>query len=95
MRRLGRFFSNIVFYGGLAAITGGTVYVLVPKYRQMTMLSQQRDELMRKIDDKKNEIETLKAQQRRFENDGDFVEFIARQHKRIRNNEFLFITVDE
>ena len=95
MQALGRFFSNILFYGGLVALIAGAFYVFMPKYRQMSMLEHQRNELMRKIDYVKNVTADLKIRQKRFENDAEYVEYIARQHRRVRNNEFLFIVVND
>ena len=84
-----------MFYVGLLAIGVGAYYFLMPQYRQMTKLTEQRDEMFRKIDYKKNAIEDLKVKQKRFDNDPEFVELIARQHKRIHKNEFLFVVVPD
>ena len=92
MQTLGKIVSNVVFYGGLLSIVVGAFYVLMPKYKQMTMLGHQRNELMRKIDYVKNATNDLKIKQKRFEEDPEFVEHIARQNKRIRHNEFLFVS---
>lgn len=58
----------------------------------MKHLEQQRNEIKRKIAYKEKEIETLKLRQQRFSSDSEFVELIARQNKRIRPNEIIFVT---
>jgi hypothetical protein len=58
----------------------------------MRSLEAQRNEIKRKIDYKEKEIETLKLRQQRFSTDPEFVELIARQNKRIRANELIFVT---
>ena len=90
-----KYVGNTLYYGGLAAIAVGFLYVFTPKFQQKARLETQRNEIMRKIDYKKSEIEALKLKQKRFDLEGEFVELIARQHRRIRNNEFLFVRVDE
>jgi len=57
----------------------------------MHNLEMQRNEMKRKIAYKEKEIETLKLRQQRFSTDPEFVELIARQNKRIRANELIFV----
>ena len=57
----------------------------------MQNLEMQRNEMKRKIAYKEKEIETLKLRQQRFSTDPEFVELIARQNKRIRANELIFV----
>lgn len=66
--------------------------MLPPKLQDMRSLEAQRNEIKRKIDYKEKEIETLKLRQQRFSTDPEFVELIARQNKRIRANELIFVT---
>jgi hypothetical protein len=58
----------------------------------MKHLEQERNEIKRKIVYKEKEIEMLKLRQQRFSTDSEFVELIARQNKRIRPNEIIFVT---
>jgi len=69
-------------------------YIFEPKFSRKTMLEGQRKEMLQKIEEKDRAIEMLKRNQERFENDDTFVEYIARQNRRIRKNEFIFINVD-
>ena len=57
----------------------------------MHHMEQQRNELMRKIEHKTREIEALKTKQHRFASDPEFVEYVARQNKRVRPNELVFV----
>jgi hypothetical protein len=57
----------------------------------MQNLEMQRNEMKRKIAYKEKEIENLKLRQQRFSTDPEFVELIARQNKRIRANELIFV----
>ncbi len=75
----------------LVIVVAGGLFILPPKIAQMSRLEKQRSELMRKIEHKSHEIETLKNKQQRFSCDPEFVEFIARQNKRARPNELVFI----
>ena len=88
-------FGKIVFCALISfvflTIGGGAVYFLPPKFTQLAKLESKRNELMLDIDQRKTETEALKVMQKRFEKDADFVEFVARQNRRIRDNELLFI----
>ena len=90
-----RVLSSFLLYGTLATIVAGAFYFLVPKFEKRAMLEEQRKDLMQKIDEKKKEIEALKTMQERFVNDAAFVEYVARQNKRINKNEFLFVYENE
>lgn len=87
--------SNGVVFGVLASIVMGAYSILMPKFERRAMLEEQRKELAQKTDDKKKAIESLKIMQDRFENDETFVEYVARQNRRIRKNEFIFIYANE
>ncbi len=75
----------------LVLLTVGGLYLVLPKFAQMRQLERQRDDLKRKIEYKSHEVESLKIKQQRFAYDPDFVEFIARQTKRVKRNEVLFL----
>ena len=74
---------------------GAFAVVLAPKLNKLATLEEQRDDMSQKINDKKKAIETLKIMQNRFENDAEFVEYIARLNRRICKHEFIFICVDD
>jgi Tfp pilus assembly protein PilO len=75
----------------LVIVVAGGAFILPPKISQMRRLEQQRNELMRKNDFKTREIDVLKTKQRRFASDPEFVEYVARQSKRVRPNELVFV----
>ena len=64
---------------------------LPPKFIAMRRLEERRNDYKRKIDYVKADIESLKVKQQRFSSDPDFVEYVARENKRIRSNEILFV----
>lgn len=67
------------------------VVTITPKYSQWRGLEQQRKEMLRRIDYKQNEIKVLKDKQQRFKTDPEFVEFVARQNRRARPGELVFV----
>jgi len=74
-----------------AIVVAGGVFILPPKVAQMARLERQRNELLRKIEHKTREIEGLKNKQQRFSSDPEFVEYVARQNRRVRPNELVFV----
>jgi cell division protein FtsB len=72
------------------AVAGG-LFMIPPKVAQLRRLEGQRAELQRKIDYKNSEIKLLKEKQQRFKADPEFVEYIARQNKRVRPGELVFV----
>jgi cell division protein FtsB len=75
----------------LACVAVASLVILPPKFAQMRRLENQRTELLRKIDHKNSEIKLLKDKQQRFKADPEFVEHIARQNKRVRPGELVFV----
>lgn len=67
------------------------VVTITPKYSQWRGLERQRQEMLRRIDYKQNAIKVLKDKQQRFKTDPEFVEFIARQNRRTRPGELVFV----
>ncbi|HNX33009.1 MAG TPA: septum formation initiator family protein [Kiritimatiellia bacterium] len=74
----------------LLVLTAGVV-TIPPKLSQMRGLERERNDLLRRIDHKKNEIKVLKEKQQRFKTDPEFVEHIARQNKRVCPGELVFV----
>lgn len=91
MKKIAAKITNILSLLLLVSLLAGSVYIIAPKYNETRNLKRQRDELTRKIQYKQHEVETLKKRQRSFGCDADYVEFVARQHKRIKRNEVVFI----
>ena len=73
----------------LLIVVGGLV-LTYPNYRRAESLKRQNAELQEKIDRKKKEIAVLVENQRRFREDSDFVELIARQNRRVFPGELVF-----
>jgi len=77
--------------GAFTIVIVAGLFILPPKIQTMRCLETQRNEIKRKIAYKEKEIESLKLRQQRFSMDPEFVELIARQNKRIRANEIIFV----
>ena len=75
-------------------VTAGVV-MITPKFSQMRGLERERNELLRRIDHKNYEIKVLKDKQQRFKTEPEFVEHIARQNKRVRPGELVFVFESE
>lgn len=75
----------------LVLVAAAGLFILPPKAGQMRRLEHQRNELLRKIDYKNSEIKLLKEKQQRFKAEPEFVEHIARQNKRVRPGELVFV----
>jgi cell division protein FtsB len=75
----------------LVLVLASGLFIITPKVAQMRRLEGQRSELLRKIDHKNSEIKLLKEKQQRFKTDPEFVEHIARQNKRVRPGELVFV----
>ncbi len=74
----------------LCVMAAGLV-IIPPKMAQLRRLEQQRNDMLRRIDHKNNEIKVLKEKQQRFKAEPEFVEHIARQNKRVRPGELVFV----
>ena len=74
----------------LCVIVAGLV-IIPPKLAQLRRLEQQHNEMLRRIDHKNNEIKVLKDKQQRFKAEPEFVEHIARENKRVRPGELVFV----
>ncbi len=92
MEALFKIITKTAIVAAFGIVIAGGLFILPPKIQDMRSLEAQRNELKRKIDYKDKEIETLKLRQQRFSTDPEFVELIARQNKRIRANELIFVT---
>ena len=91
MEALFKIITRAAVFTAFAIVIAGGLLILPPKLQNMRNLETQRNEMKRKIAYKEKEIETLKLRQQRFSTDPEFVELIARQNKRIRANELIFI----
>lgn len=92
MEALFKIITKTAIVAAFGIVVAGGLFILPPKIQDMRSLEAQRNEIKRKIDYKEKEIETLKLRQQRFSTDPEFVELIARQNKRIRANEIIFVS---
>ena len=57
-------------------------------------LAEEKARIQRRIDEKRAEIAAIKAKQRRFNTDREFVETLARQNRRVYPGELVFVFED-
>ena len=79
------------FYVAFAAVIVTGVVLSYPKYKQAQGLCNERDQMRRRIEDKKREIAAIRDRQRRFTTDREFVESLARENRRVFPNELVFV----
>ena len=94
---MGKFWNKICqlfFMGAFLAVIVAGVMMSYPKYRQAQGLSAERDQLRRRIEEKKREIAAIRDKQRRFTGDREFVEALARENRRVFPNELVFVFED-
>lgn len=80
-------------FAGLAVIgvLVGGVMTVWPKLSRVRGLEKQRQQVLAEIEAKNREIAQLRENQRRFREDPDFVEAIARQNHRVFPGEVVFV----
>jgi cell division protein FtsB len=88
-------FLKIFSCSSMAVIMIVGAIMVYPTYQRGLSLKLQEAELQEKIDAKKREIARLVENQRRFREDADFVEAIARQNNRIFPGELIFVFESE
>ncbi len=64
---------------------------IVPEFRKKSDYEKTRDRLRVAIERKNRDIVELRARQRYFLSDRDFIENILHQNRRVRENETIFI----
>lgn len=69
----------------------GAVLFFLPKYHELKNREARCDEIQRLIDIKQQEIKNIRVSQQRLQTDPAFVEQVARQGRRIRPNELVFV----
>ena len=84
-------FLRIVAGLAVMAVVMGGVFVVWPKLSRVRGLEQQRQQVLAEIEAKNREIAQLRENQRRFREDPDFVEAIARQNHRVFPGEVVFV----
>jgi hypothetical protein len=83
----GRLILAIAF--PLVIVAGGIK--TAPKIVQLKGLNDRRDDLLQHIEIKNEEIKILKDNQSRFMRDPDFIEYILRLNKRVKEGEYVFV----
>lgn len=78
----------------LMVIVIGGLFTARPYYLRNRALKEQMAELEIRIANKQREIAHLRENQRRFRNDPDFIEKIARQNHRVFPGELVFVFDD-
>lgn len=73
----------------LVIVAGGIK--TAPKIVQLKGLNGQRDDLLRQIEIKSEDLKVLKDKQSRFMRDPDFIEYILRLNKRVKEGERVFV----
>ncbi len=98
---MNHFFHKIVykvllvfFVLGFVCVFAVGAIVSYPKYRHVCGLAAERDRINQRIAEKAREIAEIKAKQRRFNTDREFVETLARRDRRIFPGELVFIFDD-
>lgn len=87
--------TRIVFAGILVGILVTGFLVTWPKFMRARDLERERALVLGRIEEKQHEIAQLKEYQRRFRDDPDFIEAIARQNRRVFPGELVFIFEDD
>lgn len=82
---------NGFLYLILAAIIMCGISVIFPKWRQRNALAAEKREAARRIDVQRQRIAEVKDKQRRFNQDREFVERLARENHRVYPGELVFI----
>jgi len=85
---------QIIFAVSFVAIAVTGVVISLPKYRQTRNLEAMKAKILRQIEDKRAEIQEIKAKQHRFGTDREFVESLARQNRRVFPGELVFVFDD-
>ena len=85
-----RFLRIVAGLAVIGVVIGGAVTVW-PKLSRVRELEKRRQEVLAEIDAKNREIAQLHENQRRFREDPDFVEAIARQNHRVFPGEVVFV----
>lgn len=86
-----RILGRIATFVAITVAIIGMRLVFGPKFTQLRLLGQKRAELEQSAFQKQKAIDDLKRKQLRFQEDPEFVEHIARQNRRVRPGEVIFI----
>ena len=82
---------QLLFFAAFVSIVVTGVMISYPKYRQVKGLRAEHARLLKQIEEKQAEIAAIREKQRRFNNDREFIESLARQNRRVYPGERVFI----
>lgn len=85
---------QVLFALAFVAIAVTGVVISLPKYRQTQNLAAKKAKIAKQIEEKRAEIQEIKAKQNRFNTDREFVESLARQNRRVFPGELVFVFDD-
>ncbi|MGN0846000.1 MAG: septum formation initiator family protein [Kiritimatiellia bacterium] len=85
---------QIFFLLGFICVLVTGFVMSYPKYSKVCGLMEERARINRRISEKAREIDAIKAKQRRFNTDREFVETLARRDRLIFPGELVFIFDD-
>ena len=88
---VGKFVVNIVYVMVLGIIIVAGFSMLIPRYQNYRLLSGKRAELEQSNLAQQRKLAETQRMQRRFKEDPEFVEHIARRNRRVRPGEITFI----
>ena len=86
-----RILINTAIILAIVVAIGGVFLLLAPKVRELQDREDHSKQLLVRIDDKQREIKDVRTKQQRLQNDPSFVEHVARENRRIRPNEIVFV----
>ncbi len=88
-----KLFRGVVLVLFVVIVVAGLV-LAYPSWQRGRDLRRQEADLRREIEERKAEIALLRENQQRMKTDPDFVEAIARRHRRVFPGEIVFLFED-
>ncbi len=88
---VGKTVLSIVFWTVAAIIVVAGAAMIQPRFRNARMLAARRAELERGNLAQQQQLAAVQRKQARFRDDPEFVEHVARQNRRARPGEIVFI----
>lgn len=85
---------QLLFMVGFGAIVATGVVISLPKYRHVCDLNTSKEKILKRIEEKRAEIQEIKSKQTRFNTDREFVEKLAREHRQVFPGELVFVFDD-
>ena len=82
---------QLLFVAAFFAIIATGAVISYPKHKQARGYEKRHAEILRQIEEKNREISDLKENHRRFSNDREFVEALARENRRVYPGEMVFV----